>query len=87
LPAPATAPAELFDVVMVDPGSDVITLVREMRDAANIPLREASEVARGRRPIVKQRMTRVRAEALQKRLADCGAKVELQPYSNTPGSS
>ena len=78
--ASTTAPskADLFDLILVDPGSDAIRLLREIRNATNKGLREITDIIHRRNSIVTVFKNQASAEKLQQRLANIGAKAMVQ---------
>jgi ribosomal protein L7/L12 len=67
--------------VVVDPGAELIPLVRELRDGTDLSLREATELLKRPNAVVKAGMKLPEAEALQKRLEAAGAQVRVSPHA------
>lgn len=78
-PAPATpAGVSLFDVVLVEPGTTPILLIREIRDATGLRLREISELIQGEAKTVSESLPLDDATLLQQRIEGAGARAELR---------
>jgi Mg-chelatase subunit ChlD/ribosomal protein L7/L12 len=77
--ASTTAPpkAVLFDLILIDPGSETIRLLREIRYATSMGLREIADIIRCRNSVVTVFKNRASAEQLQQRLVKLGAKVKV----------
>ena len=69
--------AELFDLILIDPGSETIRLLREIRYATSMGLREIADIIRSRNSVVTVFKNRASAEKLQQRLVKIGAKVKV----------
>ena len=82
--ASTTAPpkAPFFDLILIDPGSDTIRLLREIRNATGMGMREISDIIRRRNSVVTFFKNETSAKSLQQRLASIGAKVEIQAREN-----
>jgi Mg-chelatase subunit ChlD/ribosomal protein L7/L12 len=80
LPASTTAPprADIFDLVLIDPGPETIRLLREIRNATKMGLREISDIIQCRNSVITVFKNQASAEKLQQRLIKIGAKVEVQ---------
>lgn len=73
-----TAPkAELFDLILIDPGSETIRLLREIRNATNMGLREIAAIIQRKNSVVMVFKNRDSAEKLQQRLMNFGAKLQV----------
>ena len=78
--APA-APAEektAFDVVLANAGANKIAVIKEVRAATNLGLKEAKDLVEAAPKTVKEGATKEEAEELKKKLEAAGAKVELK---------
>ena len=80
-PAAAAAPKEektSFDVVLKNAGANKINVIKVVRAATNLGLKEAKDlVDKGGQP-VKTGVTKEEADKLAKELKDAGAEVELK---------
>ena len=82
--AAAAAPAEAveekttFDVVLKAAGEKKIQVIKVVREATGLGLKEAKDLVEGAPKVVKEALTKPDAEKLQKALTDQGASVELK---------
>ncbi|SRR5579883_417337 len=78
--APAAAAEEKteFDVVLADGGAQKINVIKAVREATGLGLKEAKDLVDGAPKTVKEGMPKADAEALKKKLEEAGAKVELK---------
>jgi large subunit ribosomal protein L7/L12 len=79
--AAAAAPVEektAFNVVLVDGGPNKIAVIKEVRAATNLGLKEAKDLVEGAPKVVKEGATKDEADELKKKLEAAGAKVELK---------
>jgi len=79
--AGAAAPAEEkanFDVVLQEAGANKINVIKEVRAATNLGLKEAKDLVEGAPKTVKEGATKEEAEDLKKKLEAAGAKVVLK---------
>ena len=67
-----------FDVVLADIGSNKISVIKEVRAATNLGLKEAKDLVEAAPKPVKEGATKEEAEELKKKLEAAGAKVELK---------
>ena len=79
--AGSAAPAEektTFDVVLKAAGSNKIAVIKEVRAATNLGLKEAKDLVEGAPKTVKEGASKEEAEDLKKKLTAAGATVELK---------
>lgn len=78
--APAAAAEEktAFDVVLVNAGANKIAVIKEVRAATNLGLKEAKDLVEAAPKTVKEGASKEDAEELKKKLEAAGAKVELK---------
>jgi len=79
--AGVAAPAEEktnFDVVLQEAGANKINVIKEVRAATNLGLKEAKDLVEGAPKTVKEGATKEEAEDLKKKLEAAGAKVVLK---------
>jgi large subunit ribosomal protein L7/L12 len=79
--APAAEKAEektTFDVVLKAAGEKKIQVIKEVRTATGLGLKEAKDLVEGAPKVVKESLTKEDAEKLKKTLEDQGATVELK---------
>ncbi len=78
--APA-APAEEkteFDVILKSGGANKINVIKVVRAATNLGLKEAKDLVDGAPKPVKEGIPKAEAEKLAKELRDAGAEVEIK---------
>jgi uncharacterized protein YegL/ribosomal protein L7/L12 len=71
--------AEFYDLVLIDPGSETIRLLREIRDATSMGLPEIADIMKCRNSVVSVFKNEASAEELLQRLVKVGAKVMVRP--------
>jgi large subunit ribosomal protein L7/L12 len=80
--AAAAAPAEeaktTFDVVLKAAGDKKINVIKEVRAATGLGLKEAKDMVEAAPKTIKEGLTKEEAEKLKKALEDQGAQVELK---------
>ena len=67
-----------FDVVLKEVGANKIAVIKEVRGATNLGLKEAKDLVEAAPKTVKEGATKEEAEDLKKKLEAAGAKVELK---------
>ena len=67
-----------FDVVLADVGANKIQVIKAVREAPGLGLKEAKEIVDGAPATVKEAVPTADAEALKAKLEEAGAKVELK---------
>lgn len=67
-----------FDVVLTDVGANKIQVIKVVREATGLGLKEAKAIVDGAPATVKEAMPTADAEALKAKLAEAGATVELK---------
>ena len=81
-PAGAAAPAAEekteFTVMLTAAGDKKVEVIKVVRAATGLGLKEAKDVVDGAPKAVKEGISKADAEALKKQLEDAGAKVELK---------
>jgi len=78
--APAAAAEEKteFDIILTDGGASKINVIKAVREATGLGLKEAKDLVDGAPKPVKEGMPKADAEALKKKLEDAGAKVDMK---------
>ncbi len=66
-----------FDVVLKSPGAAKLQVVKAVKEACGLGLKEAKELVDGCPSKLKEGVDKAEAEALKKALEDAGAEVEL----------
>ena len=78
----AAAPAEEektdFDVVLKSAGANKLQVVKAVKEACGLGLKEAKELVDGAPSTLKEGMPKADAEALKKTLEEVGAEIELK---------
>ena len=67
-----------FDVVLVDAGAAKLQVVKAVKEACGLGLKEAKEMVDGAPSTLKEGMPKADAEALKKTLEEAGAKIEVK---------
>lgn len=67
-----------FDVILAEVGANKITVIKEVRAATNLGLKEAKDLVEGAPKAVKEGATKEEAEELKKKLEAAGAKVQIK---------
>jgi len=83
-PAAGAAPAEAeepdaFDVILAETGSEKIKVIKEVRAITGLGLKEAKEMVDNAPKPIKEGVDPDEAKAMQAKLQEVGAKVELKP--------
>ena len=80
-PAAAAAPAEEkteFDVVLKSAGAEKLKVIKVIKDALGLGLKEAKEAAETAGKVLKEAISKADAEALAAKLKEVGAEVEVK---------
>ena len=75
--AGATEEKSSFDVVLKDAGANKIQVIKVVRDATGLGLKEAKELVDGAPKTVKEGVAKEEAEELKAKFIEAGAVVEL----------
>ena len=67
-----------FDVILKSAGAAKLQVVKAVKEACGLGLKEAKEMVDGVPSVLKEGMPKADAEALKKTLEDAGAEVELK---------
>ena len=67
-----------FNVVLKEAGANKIAVIKVVREATGLGLKEAKDLVDGAPKTVKENVAKDAAEELKKKLEDVGATVELQ---------
>ena len=76
--APAAEEKSSFDVVLKDAGANKIQVIKVVRDATGLVLKEAKELVDGAPKTLKENVAKAEAEELKAKLEEVGAVIELQ---------
>ena len=76
--APAAEEKSSFDVVLKDAGANKIQVIKVVRDATGLGLKEAKELVDGAPKTVKEGASKEEAEEMKAKFVEAGATVELK---------
>ncbi|MDD3677258.1 MAG: 50S ribosomal protein L7/L12 [Thauera propionica] len=76
--APAAEEKTEFDVVLTAAGEKKVEVIKVVRAATGLGLKEAKDLVDGAPKTVKEGASKADADALKKQLEDAGAKVEIK---------
>ena len=79
-PAAEAAPAEQteFDVILVSAGQAKLQVVKAVKEATGLGLKEAKEAVDAAPHALKEKVSKAEAEALKAALEEAGAEVEIK---------
>jgi large subunit ribosomal protein L7/L12 len=77
-PAAAVEEKTEFDVVLAAVGDKKVEIIKIVRAATGLGLKEAKDLVDGAPKTVKEALPKADAEALKKQLEDAGAKAEIK---------
>ncbi|MDO5564515.1 MAG: 50S ribosomal protein L7/L12 [Eubacteriales bacterium] len=67
-----------FDLELTEAGAEKIKVIKVVRDATGLGLKEAKELVEGAPKVVKEAMAKAEAEELKKKFEEVGAKITLK---------
>ena len=67
-----------FDVVLVDAGASKLKVVKAVKEACGLGLKDAKDLVDGAPSTIKEGVSKDEAENLKKAIEEAGAKVELK---------
>ena len=67
-----------FDVVLAEVGGAKLQVVKAVKEACGLGLKEAKDLVDGAPATIKERLSKEEAENLKKAIEEAGAKVELK---------
>ena len=76
--APAAEEKTEFDVVLAEVGANKMAVIKAVKEATGLGLKEAKELVDNAPKTLKEAASKADAEDIQKKLAEVGAKVELK---------
>ncbi|MFA5833750.1 MAG: 50S ribosomal protein L7/L12 [Bacteroidota bacterium] len=76
--APAAEAQTEFSVELTEGGAQKINVIKVVREATGLGLKEAKDLVDGAPKVVKEGLNKSDAEALKKKLEEAGAKVALK---------
>lgn len=76
--APAAEEKTEFNVVLTGAGSNKVGVIKAVREATGLGLKEAKDLVEGAPAVVKEALPKADADALKKKLEEAGATAELK---------
>ena len=76
--AEAAAEKDSFDVVLAEVGANKLAVVKAVKEACGLGLKDAKDLVDGAPATIKEGMSKSEAEKLKKAIEEDGAKVELK---------
>jgi len=76
--APAAEEKTSFDVVLKEAGAAKLQVVKAVKEACGLGLKEAKDLVDGAPSTIKEGLAKAEAESLKKALEEAGATVELK---------
>ena len=76
--AAAAEEKDSFDVVLKAAGANKLQVVKAVKEACGLGLKEAKDMVDGAPSVLKEGMAKADAEALKKTLEEAGAEIELK---------
>ena len=67
-----------FNVVLMAAGDNKVNVIKAVREVTSLGLKEAKDLVDGAPKPVKEGVSKADADAVAKKLADAGAKVEIK---------
>tara|TARA_E500000178_G_scaffold337656_1_gene377084 strand:+ start:412 stop:786 length:375 start_codon:yes stop_codon:yes gene_type:complete len=72
------AEKDSFDVILTEIGDKKINIIKEVRAATGLGLKEAKDLVEGAPKPVKEGVAKAEAEEIKKKFEEAGAKIELK---------
>ena len=72
------AEKDTFDVILTEVGDKKINIIKEVRGATGLGLKEAKDLVEAAPKAVKEGLAKAEAEELKKKFEEAGAKIELK---------
>ena len=73
-----SAEKDTFDVILTEVGDKKINIIKEVRAATGLGLKEAKDLVEGAPKPIKEGVAKAEAEEIKKKFEEAGAKVELK---------
>jgi large subunit ribosomal protein L7/L12 len=73
-----SAEKDTFDIVLKEVGDKKINIIKEVRAATGLGLKEAKDLVEGAPKTIKEGVAKGEAEELKKKFEESGAKIELK---------
>ena len=77
-PAEAAEEKTEFDVELTEVGSEKVKVIKVVREATGLGLKEAKDMVEAAPKVIKEQAAKAEAEELKKKLEEVGAKVTLK---------
>lgn len=74
----AAAEKTEFDVILASAGASKINVIKAVREATGLGLKEAKEIVDGAPKAIKEKISKADADALKAKLEEAGATVEVK---------
>ena len=72
------AEKDTFDIVLTDVGDKKINIIKEVRAATGLGLKEAKDMVEGAPKTIKEGVAKAEAEEIKKKFEESGAKIDLK---------
>jgi large subunit ribosomal protein L7/L12 len=72
------AEKDTFDVILTEVGDKKINIIKEVRAATGLGLKEAKDLVEGAPKPIKEGVAKAEAEEIKKKFEESGAKIELK---------
>ena len=72
------AEKDTFDIVLTDVGDKKINIIKEVRAATGLGLKEAKDMVEGAPKTIKEVVAKAEAEEIKKKFEESGAKIDLK---------
>ena len=73
-----SAEKDTFDIVLTDVGDKKINIIKEVRAATGLGLKEAKDMVEGAPKTIKEGVAKAEAEEIKKKFEESGAKIDLK---------
>ncbi|MBV69508.1 MAG: 50S ribosomal protein L7/L12 [Pelagibacterales bacterium] len=73
-----SAEKDTFDIVLKEVGDKKINIIKEVRAATGLGLKEAKDLVEGAPKTIKEGVAKAEAEDIKKKFEESGAKIELK---------
>ena len=73
-----SAEKDTFDIVLTEVGDKKINIIKEVRAATGLGLKEAKDLVEGAPKTIKEGVAKAEAEEIKKKFEESGAKIDLK---------
>jgi large subunit ribosomal protein L7/L12 len=73
-----SAEKDSFDIILTEVGDKKINIIKEVRAATGLGLKEAKDLVEGAPKTIKEGVAKAEAEEIKKKFEESGAKIELK---------